>query len=89
MAAVLRLPVQRIANPVWITVGAATVTRGGEGYDDVKGTTGVGGAIGIGSSLPVRPGIGVDLGVDMLVYAVNLERDGEAVGYEPESSGAA
>jgi len=79
-AALLRLPVRSITNPVWATLGAAVVARGGEGYEGVDGTTSVGGVLGIGTNLPVRDAVGVDLGFDLLVYPLNLERDGDVAG---------
>lgn len=79
-AALLRLPVRSLANPVWATLGAAIVARGGDGYDGVDGATSVGGVLGIGTALPAHGAFDVDLGLDFVVYPSSLERAGEAAG---------
>lgn len=79
-AALLRLPVRSLANPVWATLGAAIVARGGRGYEGVEGTTSVGGVLGIGTALPAHEDFDVELGLDFVVYPSSLERADQAPG---------
>jgi hypothetical protein len=63
---------------VWLSAGGALVHHGGAAYAPYRGRTDLGGVVGLGSAIAIRPRLSVTAGLGMLVYQMAL-RDSQGI----------